>query len=88
MNNDLKTEQLRKYINNPEVSGVCNIDEDDTFIYFETEDIKYPMELRAMDYEVCYQEAKDYYRVRVLKPNWFSHGLEQQMKEEDNSNAK
>lgn len=80
MDNEKKTQWLRSYIEDPKVSGVCNIDEDDLHIYFETEDIHHPMVLRSMGFEVWYQEAKDHYRVRVLKPNWFSHDLEQEMK--------
>ena len=79
MDNNKKTQWLRNYIEDPKVSGVCNIDEDDTYIYFETDTIHHAMMLKAVGFDTAYQEAKDHYRVRVLKPNWFSHGLREEM---------
>jgi hypothetical protein len=79
MNDEQRTKSLMKYINDPKVSGIYNINEDETFVYFETEDVEHIMHLVMRGYDVVYKESKDCYLVRVLKPNWFSKPMKETM---------
>lgn len=82
MNDDKKTERLLTYVNDPQNKDITNITEDEQHVYFETDNIKHGLVLRSMGYETWYQEnPKDYnFKVRVLKPNWFSKPLREEMK--------
>lgn len=73
-----RTEQLRAYVNDPKNTDIVNIEEDDMHLYFSCTQIDHPMLLRAMGYETWIQERQKTqdYRVKILKPNWFSHNLE------------
>ena len=76
--NEVRTEQLRTYLNKEQ--QITNVVEDDTFIYFDTEFITPLFSLRDVGYETSYQETNKGYHARVLKPNWFSHDLEKEIK--------
>lgn len=72
-----KTDVLRMYVKDPKHDDIRNIEEDDTFLYFEVDLPNHALILKTMDFETMLQERtnKDrttYYRVRVLKPNWFT----------------
>jgi hypothetical protein len=70
-----KTEELRRYVNSPQIPEIRDVEETDVYIYFNTNNIQHVMTLKLIGYDTWIQETKDHYRVRVLKPNWFTHDL-------------
>ena len=75
-----RTKQLREYVNDQRNIGIRNITEDETYIYFNSDNVCDILLLKTMDYDVLYQETPTHYHVRVLKPNWFTKQLEEDVK--------
>ena len=79
---DRTTAELRDYLNHKDIPAY-NIEEDAIFIYFDTDNMTLIMHLAEQGYELLYKEhQKPYdYHARVLKPNWFSAPLREEMQQ-------